>query len=146
MVIDLLIVLGFMMIKCWKLTPRNWRRKCQPTSVFLPGKSHGQRSLEGHTPWGRKERTRLKRFNKTLRKVIFHCLIVLLLNKNLGTLYISYLICLWKNNFFETLRFVKLRYNSSYTNNCNPMDYIVHGILQARVLEWVAISFSRASA
>ena len=26
---------------------------------------------------------------------------------------------------------------------CNPMDYIVHGILQARILEWVAFSFSR---
>ena len=25
------------------------------------------------------------------------------------------------------------------------MDYIVHGILQARILEWVALSFSRAS-
>ena len=22
-----------------------WRRKCQPTPIFLPGKSHGQRSL-----------------------------------------------------------------------------------------------------
>ena len=32
-----------------------WRRKWQPTPVFLPGKSHGQRSLEGHSPWGRKE-------------------------------------------------------------------------------------------
>ena len=26
---------------------------------------------------------------------------------------------------------------------CSPMDYTVHGILQARILEWVAISFSR---
>ena len=30
-----------------------WRRKWQPTPVFLPGKSHGQRSLVG--PWGRTE-------------------------------------------------------------------------------------------
>ena len=28
---------------------------------------------------------------------------------------------------------------------CDPMDYIVHGILQARILEWVAIPFSRES-
>ena len=27
----------------------------QPTPVFLPGKSHGQRSLGGYSPWGRKE-------------------------------------------------------------------------------------------
>ena len=26
-----------------------WRRKWQPTPVFLPGKSHGQRSLVGYT-------------------------------------------------------------------------------------------------
>ena len=32
-----------------------WRRKWQPTPVFLPGKSHGWRSLVGYSPWGRKE-------------------------------------------------------------------------------------------
>ena len=29
-----------------------WRRKWQPTPVFLPGESHGQRSLAGYSPWG----------------------------------------------------------------------------------------------
>ena len=29
-------------------------RKWQPTPVFLPGKLHGQRSLVGYSPWGRK--------------------------------------------------------------------------------------------
>ena len=28
---------------------------------------------------------------------------------------------------------------------CDPMDYTVHGILQARILEWVAVPFSRGS-
>ena len=32
-----------------------WRRKWQPTPVFLPGESHGRRSLVGYSPWGRKE-------------------------------------------------------------------------------------------
>ena len=32
-----------------------WRRKWQPTPVFLPGESHGQRSLVGYSPRGRKE-------------------------------------------------------------------------------------------
>ena len=31
-----------------------WRRTWQPTPVFLPGESHGQRGLEGCRPWGRK--------------------------------------------------------------------------------------------
>ena len=30
----------------------NW----QPTPVFLPGESHGQRSLEGYSPWGQRVR------------------------------------------------------------------------------------------
>ena len=34
-----------------------WRRKWQPTPVFLPGASHGQRSLVGYSPWGHKSRT-----------------------------------------------------------------------------------------
>ena len=32
-----------------------WSRVWQPTPVFLPGKSHGQRSLVGCGPWRRKE-------------------------------------------------------------------------------------------
>ena len=31
-----------------------WRRKWQPTSLFLSGKSHRQRSLVGYSPWGHK--------------------------------------------------------------------------------------------
>ena len=32
-----------------------WSRKRQPTPVFLPGESHGQRSLVDNSPWGCKE-------------------------------------------------------------------------------------------
>ena len=28
---------------------------------------------------------------------------------------------------------------------CGPVDYTVHGVLQARILEWVAVPFSRGS-
>ena len=31
-----------------------WRRKWQPTPVFLPGNFHGQRSLADYSPWGHK--------------------------------------------------------------------------------------------
>ena len=31
-----------------------WRRKRQPTPVFVPGESHGQKSLEGYSPRGHK--------------------------------------------------------------------------------------------
>ena len=32
-----------------------WRRKWQPTPVFLPEKFHGQRSMAGYSPWGRRD-------------------------------------------------------------------------------------------
>ena len=33
-----------------------WRRPWQPTPVFLPGESHGQRSLAGYSPWSHRVR------------------------------------------------------------------------------------------
>ena len=71
-----------------------WSRKWQPTPIFLHGKFHGQKSMEG----------------------------------------------------YSTLTLKSL----SHVQLCNPMDCSlpdssVHGIFQARVLEWIAISFSRRS-
>ena len=39
----------------------------------------------------------------------------------------------------------KVNVTQSRSTLCNPMDCTVHGILQARILEWVAFTFSRAS-
>ena len=40
---------------------------------------------------------------------------------------------------------VKMKVAQSCLTLCDPMDCIVHGILQARILEWVAFPFSRGS-
>ena len=40
---------------------------------------------------------------------------------------------------------MKVKAAQSRLTLCNPMDYIVHGILQTRILEWGAIPFSRGS-
>ena len=40
---------------------------------------------------------------------------------------------------------VKLKVTQSCLILCDPVDYTVHGILQARILEWVAFPFSRES-
>ena len=37
-----------------------WRKKWQTTPVFLPEKSHGQRSLKGYSSWGCKSQTQLR--------------------------------------------------------------------------------------
>ena len=39
----------------WEVGREHWSRQWQPTPVFLPGKSHGQRSLGGYSPWACKE-------------------------------------------------------------------------------------------
>ena len=45
-------------------TLMHWRRKWQPTPVFLPGESQGQRSLVGCCLWGRTE-SRLKQLSSS---------------------------------------------------------------------------------
>ena len=40
---------------------------------------------------------------------------------------------------------VEVKVAQSCPTLCDPMDYTVHGILQARTLEWVAYPFSRGS-
>ena len=40
---------------------------------------------------------------------------------------------------------MKVKVNQLCPTFCNPLDYTVHGILQARILEWVAFPFARGS-
>ena len=47
-----------------------WRRKWQPTPVYLLGKSHEQRSLAGHGPWGHKMSDRTKQLSMHQRETI----------------------------------------------------------------------------
>ena len=96
-----------------------WRRKWHPTPVLLPGKSHGQRSLVGYSPWGHKESDRTEGLH--IHFHIHSCL-------------------------FECTAAAAKSLQSCLTL-CNPIDGSppgspVPGILQARTLEWVAISFS----
>ena len=44
-----------------------WRRKWQPTPVFLLGKHHGLRSLVGYSPWGHKESYLTKQLTLSFR-------------------------------------------------------------------------------
>ena len=86
-----------------------WRRKWQPTPVFFPREFHGQMSLAGYSPWGRKE--------SDMTKHTYHTQTVT---------------CLWS----------EVKVSQPCPTLLNPMDCIVHGILQARILEWVAQPFS----
>ena len=60
-----------------------WRRKWQPTPVFLPGKSHGQRSLAGYSTRGHKELDMTEKLS-TSRSYMLQCVIVVFICACLG--------------------------------------------------------------
>ena len=68
-----------------------WRRKWQPTPVFLPGKSNGRRSLVGYNPWDAKESdtTKWLHFLSLSKRWKSHCMCSLVLDL--------------KNNFYKEL-------------------------------------------
>ena len=47
-----------------------WRRKWQPTPVFVPGEFHGHRSLAGYGPWGCKELDMTKQLTLSLYMIL----------------------------------------------------------------------------
>ena len=51
----------------------------------------------------------------------------------------------WTVKVKEELGWGKVKVAQSCPTLCDPIDYTVHGILQARILEWVAFPFSRGS-
>ena len=98
----------------------HWRRKWQPTPVFLPGESQGQGAWWAAVYGVAQSRTRLKRLSSSS-----------VLRESKANLY-------------------KMLVTQSYPTLFNPMDYrppgsSAHGILQARILEWAAISSFRES-
>ena len=66
-----------------------WRRAWQPTPVFLPGESHGQRSLTGYSPWYFKESDTTEQLNAHASTKKKH--VLLLSNHFLALCYPKYL-------------------------------------------------------
>ena len=97
-----------------------WNRKWQPVPVFLPRKFHGQSTLVVYSPWGHKESDMIEQLST-------------------------------QTVFLHKKRKKESEVAQSCLTLCDPMDcslpgFSAHGIFQARVLDWVAISFSRGSA
>ena len=72
-----------------------WRRAWKPIPVFLPGESHGQRSLAGYSPWGHKE------FDTTERLSTYTC--ILLITSSNSTCRFVYTQENWKHMFTQNL-------------------------------------------
>ena len=65
-------------ISVWKILQR---RKWQHAVVFLPGEFHGQRSLSGYSPWGRKESDTTERITLSLSVYIYAGILAIKLNE-----------------------------------------------------------------
>ena len=69
-----------------------WRRKWQPFRVFLRGKSHGQRSLEGSSPWGCKGSDTTERLHfdlLSLFHIVYGCILGVLFSYPSETFHID---------------------------------------------------------
>ena len=107
-----------------------------PLQLFLPRKSHGQRSLVGYSVWGHKR-----------------------VGHDVGTRQQQQVIeslCCSSENFYNIVNRLWKKASSRVkvpvtqscptlcdSMNCSPPGSSVHGVLQERILEWVSISFSR---
>ena len=129
-----------------------WRSKWQPTPIFFPGRLHRQRSLAstvhgGHresdmTEWATHTLGIYSFYNAAVNSISFYALIP----NHLMQIYKNIIDFCTLILYLAVLCFVA----QSWQTHCDPMDCSppgssVHGILQARMLEWVDIPFSRGS-
>ena len=101
-------------------------------SIFWPGESHGV-----YSPWGCKESDMTERLSQTQKE-------------NMGSLELENSLCYsggpcWLSVLYVKVLVAHLCLTLCDPMNCSPPGSSVHGFSQARILEWVAIPFSRGS-
>ena len=81
--------------KDFGLASSPWSREWHPTPVSLPGESHGQRSLVGHSPWGHKESDKTEHAHKASSSEVESHFYSLIIDTGQATYFlsISLLIC-----------------------------------------------------
>ena len=91
-----------------------WRRKWQPTPVFLPGKSHGWRSLAGYSPWGHKE-------SDMTERLYFISLHFTSLHSSVGQIGTISVLSISLSSERSTVQFSSVA--QSCATLCDPMDH-----------------------
>ena len=124
------------------------RRGWHPTPALLPGESHGQRSLEGYSPRGRRESDTTEQL--ALSKLIHSRKTNTILESHYAPVRNRSRIFTGRTEAEAEFEQVLVSAVQSCPTLCDPMDYSppgssVRGILQARILEWVVMPSSRGS-
>ena len=149
-----------------------WRWAWQPTPVFLPGEPHGQRGLAGYSPWGHKELDMSEWLSHMVSKflephffrswIVWTKIVIPTSQgccpelkkrahiKHLGQTLVHSCCAQQMLALSFPLHAAAAKSLQSCPTLCDPIDgspwgSSVPGVLQARMLEWVAISFSRRS-
>ena len=103
-------------LQCWR--PRlepwvgniPWRTAWLPTPVFLPGESHGQRSLAGYSPWGQKK-------SDTTEQLTYFYL-VLYVSKNASNVSsVNKMLALGPKNIYVIIIIILRKYLSNLVSN-----------------------------
>ena len=109
----------------------SWRRKWQPTPVFLPGKSHGWRSPVGYSLWGHKELNTTERLHTHFLLTIYFTLhsLISMVSEELSTALISGLFFqrrkdLWIFSLSLILHTLKIRCPGAVFLACIPLDVL----------------------
>ena len=116
-----------------------WRRKWQPTPVLLPEKSLGRGTWQAVVHGVAQSRTRVKRLSSSSSYIIWSVCVCV----SCSSLAFDIRYCL--NLFFLTCSVAQSWPTLCHSKDCSPPGSSIHGIFQGRILEWVAISFSRGS-
>ena len=126
-----------------QLSSQSLEKEMATHPVFMPGELYGQRSLVGCSPWGHK---------KSDMTVLLHFLsFIWKHNARKGVMYIHtykfYIYTYYLYKYIHVFMCLCVLVTQSCLTFCDPMDCSppgssVHSILQAGILEWVAISFS----
>ena len=110
------------------------KKKWQSTTVFLPGESHGQKCLVGYSPWGHKESDTTEVTSHS------HIWFIMLCNVFWIARWFSCVcVCVCQRGNFSVVS------DSLQPHGLYPSTLLCPGGLQAGILEWVAIPFSRGS-
>ena len=91
------------------------------------------------TKLGLKQWSILQLFEKIIVHTLWHGKLAVVRCK------IEMKVFIFSSEFYDFRIWTEVQVTQSYPTLCDPMDYTVHGILQARILDWVAVSFSRGS-